>query len=81
MKTAYQTPGAARRSKRAFFPGQTIRWNPPVGAYGAKSMQAIAAGQTGVVERIYNDSYLLASIAGWTGVLLNTGFVEAQNDD
>lgn len=76
MKTAYQTPNAARRSKRAFRPGQTIRWNPPVGAYRTKSMQALAAGQTGVVERICNDSYLLAEIAGWTGVLLNTDFVE-----
>ena len=65
------------RSDRAFRPGQTIRWNPPVGAYGTKSMQAIAAGQTGIVERIYNDSYLIAAIAGWTGVLLNTDFVEA----
>ena len=76
MKTAYQTPNAARRSKRAFRPGQTIRWNPPCGAYGSKSMQAIAAGETGVVERIYNDSYLIAAIAGWTGVLLNADFAE-----
>lgn len=70
----------AQRSERAFRPGQIIRWNPPVGAYGSKSMQAISAGQTGRVERIYNDSYLLASIAGWTGVLLNTDFVENAHD-
>lgn len=76
MKTAYQTPGAAMRSERNFRPGQTIRWNPPVGAYGKKSMQALAAGQVGRVERIYNDSYLIAEIAGWTGVLLNADFVE-----
>lgn len=76
MKTAYQAPGAARRAERTFRPGQTILWNPPPGAYGQKSMQALAAGQTGVVERIYNDSYLLAEIAGRTGVVLNADFVE-----
>lgn len=70
------TPGTLR-SERTFRPGQTIIWNPPPGAYGQKSMQALAAGHTGVVERTYNDSYLLASIAGRTGVLLNADFVEA----
>lgn len=77
QKFAYVTKGAAQRSKRTFRSGQTIRWNPPRGAYGPNTMQALAAGQVGRVERIYNDSYLLAEIAGWTGVLLNADFVEA----
>jgi hypothetical protein len=64
-------------AERVFHPGQAIRWNPPARAYSPQSMQARFAGQTGVVERVYNDSYLLATINDRTGVLLNTDFVEA----
>lgn len=64
-------------AERVFKAGQRIRWNPPQGAYSPKSLQALAAGQTGTVERVYNDSYLRVTIASWTGVLLNADFVEA----
>jgi hypothetical protein len=64
-------------AERVYQVGQPIRWNPPRGAYTPKSMQALASGQTGIVERVYNDCYLLAAIAGWTGVLLNVDYVEA----
>jgi hypothetical protein len=64
-------------AKRVFRPGQSIRWNPPPGAYSPKSLQARAGGQVGQVERLYNESYLVATIAGGTGVLLNVDFVEA----
>lgn len=63
-------------AQRVFKVGQQIRWNPPPGAYSPRSMQALAAGQTGTIERIYNESYLLATIASWAGVLLNVDYVE-----
>jgi hypothetical protein len=40
-------------------------------------MQALCAGKTGTVHRIWNDSYLLADIGAWKDVLLNVDFVEA----
>jgi len=74
---AFQDLSQALPAERTFKPGQQVRWNPPQGAYGPKSMQALAAGQTGVVRRVWNDSYLLAHIGGWKDVLLNVDFVEA----
>lgn len=76
-RVAFQNVSQALKAERTFHRGQTIRWNPPPGAYSPKSMQALAAGHVGSVERIYNDSYLLAEISGWQGVLLNLDFVEA----
>jgi len=35
------------------------------------------AGQTGVVTRLWNESYLLATIGNRNDVLLNQDFVEA----
>jgi hypothetical protein len=57
----------ALAAERVFHPGQAIRWKLP----------ASATVQTGVVERVYNDSYLLATLNDRTVVLLNTDFVEA----
>lgn len=64
------------KAKRVFHPGQAVRWNPPHGAYSPQSLQARHAGQTGVVERVYNECYLLASFSERGGVLLNVDFVE-----
>lgn len=74
---AFQDLSQALPAERTFKPGQQVRWSPPPGAYSPKSMQALAAGQCGTVERVYNDSYLIAAIGSWTGVLLNVDFVEA----
>lgn len=45
-------------------------------SYSPQSLQALTAGQIGLVTRLYNDSYLLAEIAGQLEVLLNLDFVE-----
>ncbi len=78
MTSGLQTDlSRALRAERVFHRGQAIRWNPPLGAYSPLSLQARAAGQTGFVSRVYNDSYLLAAIGGGQNVLLNLDFVEA----
>ncbi len=67
----------ATRAPRTFHIGQPIRWNPPKGAYGPKCLQTLMAGQTGVVTRLWNESYLLATIGNRNDVLLNQDFVDA----
>lgn len=68
---------ALSSNDRTFKIGQRVKWNPPQGAYGPKSVQTQIAGQTGIITKIWNESYLLADMGSRRDVLLNLDFVEA----
>jgi len=65
------------RSPRRFHVGQSVKWNPPEGAYGPQAMQSLLRGQTGKVTKLWNELYLLADIGQRRDVLLNLDYVEA----
>lgn len=64
------------RPERLFRPGQTVRWNPPAGAYSPASAQSRYAGMTGSVISSRDDGYAVVMIGNDGAMLCNTAYLE-----